>query len=49
MEKTLVSVNVPNFITINLMAFVGMLVIAALYQFIAKRNSGTGANNAGGY
>lgn len=37
MERTLVSWNVPNLITINLMAWIGFLVIVAIFQMVAAR------------
>lgn len=33
MERTLISWNVPNLITIPLMAFLGFLLISLIYQF----------------
>lgn len=49
MERTLVSWNVPNLITINLMAWLGFLVLVALMQMIGKRKrpmAATGSNGA---
>lgn len=51
MEGTLISWNVPNLITIWLMLFIGLFLLAVAGQFYVKRSSsGTQtANNAGGY
>lgn len=37
MDRTLVSWNIPNLITINLMAWIGFLAIVMLFQLIAGR------------
>lgn len=39
MERVMVSWNVPNLITVNLMAWAGFLMFIILYQSIAKRGS----------
>lgn len=36
MERTLISFNVPNLITIPLMAFLGFLLLALIWQFAKK-------------
>lgn len=47
MERTMISFNIPNLITINLMAWLGFLVFGALYQAVAKKRSGgTSAGSA---
>ena len=43
MDKVMVSWNVPNLVTINLMAWAGFLLFIILYQFVAKK----GASKAG--
>lgn len=42
MDKVMISYNVPNFITVNLMAWLGLMVFFALYQAfgIHKRKGG---------
>lgn len=51
MERTLISWNVPNLITVPLMAFLGFLLASVVWQtylkFATSQNSS--ANNAGGY
>jgi hypothetical protein len=49
MEKTLVSVNVPNLITINLMAWIGFLIAVVIWQLIGKRFAPQTASTDGGY
>lgn len=51
MEGTLISWNVPNLITIWLMLFLGLFVLAFLAQWFVNRKAtqAAGANNAGGY
>lgn len=36
MERTLISFNIPNLITIPLMAFLGFLLVALVWQFARK-------------
>lgn len=51
MEGTLISWNIPNLITIWLMLFLGLFVLAFLAQWFVNRksNEAAGANNTGGY
>lgn len=55
MDRTLISWNVPNLITIPLMAFVAFLVAGLLWQLVQKSVPGLGgggntdASTAGGY
>ena len=49
MESNLVSFSVPNFITINLMAWAGILLFVFLYQAVMKRKAPADAANSGGY
>jgi Na+/H+-dicarboxylate symporter len=51
MQSNLVSFNVPNFVTINLMAWAGVLFLILLYQFVMrhKGDNDAPANNSGGY
>lgn len=44
MEKTLISWNVPNLVTINLMAWLGFLALTLLMQGLRKRRPAV-ANN----
>lgn len=46
MDRVMVSWNVPNLVTINLMAWLGFLVFILLYQGIAKRRGAGGTNAA---
>lgn len=36
MERTLISFNVPNLITIPVMAFLGFLVLGVAYQLVLR-------------
>lgn len=36
MERTLISFNVPNLITVPLMAFAGFLLLSVIYQFVLR-------------
>lgn len=53
MDRTLISWNIPNLITIPLMAFVTFLIVGLVWQLVQKGVSGgsapADANNAGGY
>lgn len=50
MERTLITWNVPNLITVPLMAFLGFALAGLLWQTYLKfSGSNTSANNAGGY
>lgn len=42
MERVMISYNVPNFITVNLMAWLGLVVFFAIYQMVAMRGRGGG-------
>lgn len=42
MDRVMVSWNVPNLVTINLMAWAGFLLFILLFQMIAKK----GASNS---
>jgi hypothetical protein len=48
-ERTLVSWNVPNLITVPLMAFGGFLVAALIWQGVMRLGAGHTASTAGGY
>lgn len=37
MERTIISFNVPNLITVNLMAWIGFLVFIFLFQMVFGR------------
>lgn len=45
MERTLISFNVPNLITIPLMAFLGFLLVGLVWQFV-QRSNGNGKPSA---
>lgn len=48
MDKVMISYNVPNFITVNLMAWLGLVVFFAIYQMVAMRKrSGGGVMTPG--
>ncbi len=49
MDRTLIAWNVPNLITIPLMAFLGFLVVSVIWQLVVQMNGGQTANNSGGY
>lgn len=54
MDRTLISWNVPNLVTVALMAFIGFLVLGTVYQVAMKAATGSGgsnntANTAGGF
>lgn len=50
MERTLISWNLPNWITIVLMATAGYLLFGLASQFIIGASGNTtAANNSGGY
>lgn len=40
MDRTLISFNVPNLITVPLMAFLGFLAAAVIWQFAQKAGLG---------
>lgn len=44
MERTLIHFNVPNLITIPLMAFLGFLLLSVVYQLVLR----TGVIGGGG-
>ncbi len=37
MDRVMLSYNVPNFITVNLMAWLGLVIFFAIYQMVLKR------------
>ena len=48
MDRVMLSYNVPNFITVNLMAWLGLVIFFAIYQMVAmKRRRGGGVNTPG--
>lgn len=51
MDRTLISFNVPNLITIWLMAFLGFVIIGLIAQGLSRMTGGNAlsANNEGGY
>lgn len=58
MDRVMISYNVPNFVTVNLMAWFGLLLFFIAFQFLAKRKGGAGGimspgadeiDNGGGY
>jgi hypothetical protein len=49
-ERTLISWNVPNLITVPLMAFTGFLVAALIWQGVMRLNPpAQAASTSGGY
>lgn len=52
MDRTLISFNIPNLITIPLMAFLGFLAVGLVWQ-LAQRSvpglAGSGDDTSGGY
>ena len=52
MERTLISWNFPNMVTIPLMAAVGFIVFAAAWQLLRRTpllNGGSDTSNQGGF
>ena len=51
MDRTFVSVNLQNMITVPAMVFVMFLLVALGWQFVSQffRNKSSGAANSGGY
>jgi hypothetical protein len=48
MDRVMISYNVPNFITINLMAWLGLVIFFMLYNMVAmKKRSGGGVMSPG--
>lgn len=48
MYRVMLSYNVPNFITVNLMAWLGLILFFILFQMVAKRRaSGGGVGTPG--
>ena len=47
MDRTLVSWNVPNILTINLMGWLGFLLLIVLVQMIIKRRKPAAATHQG--
>jgi hypothetical protein len=48
MERTLIAFNLPNIVTVTIMAALGYVVLAALAQFFLKRQP-SAAPAAGGF
>lgn len=46
MERVFVSWNVPNLVTVNLMAWAGFLLFILLYQFVGKRAGSSAGSSA---
>lgn len=49
MERTLIAFNLPNIITITLMAALGYVVLAAISQFVLQRGTTAAPSAAGGF
>jgi hypothetical protein len=49
MERTMLSWNIPNWITVFLMAAAGYAILGALRQVTMKANGGGVAPSLGGY
>lgn len=47
MEKTLISFNIPNFITVNLMVWLAFFAFIAIWQVTGKRSALAGGGDAG--
>lgn len=47
MDRVMLSYNVPNFITVNLMAWFGLILFFVLYQMVAKRGRSIGVSTPG--
>jgi hypothetical protein len=48
LERTLISWNIPNLITIPLMAFAGFLLLAVIWQFVGRMAPDGGFFGIGG-
>jgi hypothetical protein len=48
MERTLIAFNLPNVLTITLMAALGYVVLTAISQFVLQRG-GAAPSSVGGY
>ena len=49
MDRTLIAWNLPNMITIPLMAAIGFLIAGAAWQVVRSRMGGGTVSTAGGY
>lgn len=47
MDRVMLSYNVPNFITVNLMAWLGLILFFVLFQMVAKRGRSMGISTPG--
>lgn len=45
MERTLISLNVPNFLTISVMAIGGFILFAFVWQLVSKALGRNGASD----
>lgn len=48
MERTLISLNVPNFLTISVMAIGGFVLFAFVWQLVSKALGRNGASGEAG-
>jgi hypothetical protein len=48
MQRALIAWNIPNMITIPLMAFIGFLIAGVIWQLVMKAQAGTGNTSAAG-
>ena len=48
MDRTLIAWNVPNMVTIPLMAFIGFLIVAVSWQLIQRAMPSGGGSSANG-
>jgi len=49
-DRTLISWNLPNMITVPLMAFGAFLIVGVIWQVVQKYTGGSApSNNSGGY
>lgn len=49
MERTLIAFNLPNIITITLMAALGYVVLASINQFVLRGGMSAAPSAMGGY
>lgn len=48
MDRTLIAWNVPNMVTIPLMAFIGFLVVGTIWQLFMRGRTNQPSSDAGG-
>jgi hypothetical protein len=49
MDRTLIAWNVPNMVTVPLMAFLGFLLLGLVWQLVSRIGKGGASNQDGSY